>query len=94
LVLEAQRTAGCKIDGAAKAKHETMQEIKRLYRELIQRGIRQGALRAADTELYAAMLSGMLREVLILELESPARTDAEERAGQIVRMFVEGAGVS
>jgi hypothetical protein len=70
----------------------TLVEIRKLYRELIQRGVKQGALRAEGSELFPALLSGLLREVMIHDLEARDRVSPEQRALQLTRMFFEGAG--
>jgi AcrR family transcriptional regulator len=94
LAMEAQRAVGCdKIDSSAKVSQQTVLEIRKLYRELILRGVKQGALRAEGAELYPTLLSGMLREVMLLDLESQARCAPQERAGQLVKVFLEGTGV-
>jgi AcrR family transcriptional regulator len=94
LAMEAQRAVGCNnIDSSAKFSQQTVLEIRKLYRELVLRGVKQGALRADGAELYAALLAGMMREVMILDLESQARCAPQERATQLVKVFLEGAGV-
>lgn len=92
LVMESERTAGGGKLGASARKHHTLLEIRKLYHELIERGVKQGALRAEGSELYGAMLSGMLREVMIHDLESQDRASPQARADELTRMFLEGAG--
>ncbi|HKU42712.1 MAG TPA: helix-turn-helix domain-containing protein [Polyangiales bacterium] len=92
LVMEAERAAGGgKLGSAARGSH-TLVEIRKLYRELIQRGVKQGALRAEGSELFPSLLSGLLRETMIHDLESRERTSPEQRAALLTRMFFEGAG--
>lgn len=92
LVIESEPSAGGKLDTAARAKHDTMIEIHRLLRELIQRGVKQGVLRADGSELFPAMLGGLLRSVMMHDVLEQAQESPEARADQVTRMFLEGAG--
>jgi AcrR family transcriptional regulator len=93
LVIEAEPAAGGgKSDTAARAKHDTMIEIHRLLRELIQRGVKQGILRADDSELFPAILGGLFRSVMMHDVMEQASESPEARADQVTRMFLEGAG--
>ncbi|HKP55204.1 MAG TPA: TetR/AcrR family transcriptional regulator [Polyangiales bacterium] len=93
LVMEAERAAGGgKLGPRTRSSKHTLLELRKLYRELIQRGVKQGALRAAGSELYPAMLSGLLREVMIHDLEARDRVSPRQRADLLTRMFFEGAG--
>jgi AcrR family transcriptional regulator len=91
LVMEAERATGRGKLGPERP-IQVQVEIRKLYRELIQRGVKQGALRAEGSELLPRILSGMMREVMIQDLESPDRTSPQERADALTRMFFEGAG--
>jgi hypothetical protein len=71
---------------------ETLAEIRRLFRELIARGIKQRVLRAEGRELYPAMLMGMTREVIAQDLEVQYAASLEERAAQVLDVFLHGAG--
>ena len=91
LVMESERAGGrAKLMGQNKL--QVHLEIRKLYRELIQRGVKQGALRAEGSELYPVMLSGLMREVMIHDLESQVRASPRARADELTRMFFEGAG--
>jgi AcrR family transcriptional regulator len=93
LVLESDSVAsGAKVGPAARTKQATMLEIHKLFRELIQRGVKQGALRAEGSELFPAMLSGMLRSVMMYDLTLPEHSSAQLRADEVTRMFLQGAG--
>jgi AcrR family transcriptional regulator len=93
LVLESERAAGGgKLGAAASGSQHMLLELRKLYRELIQRGVKQGALRPAGSELYPAMLRGLMREVMLQDLEARDRGSPEERAELLTRMFFEGAG--
>jgi AcrR family transcriptional regulator len=95
LVMEAQRSITCgKGAPVTHVSQETLQDIRKLYRELMQRGLKQGVLRKDDVDVYPAMLGGMLREVVIHDLESPSRGTPALRAAQVVKMFLQGAGLS
>jgi AcrR family transcriptional regulator len=91
LVMESER-AGGRGKLMRDNKIQLQVELRKLYRELIQRGVKQGALRADGSELYSAMLSGLMREVMIHDLESQVRASPRARADELTRMFFEGAG--
>ena len=91
LVMEAERSGGRGKLGPERPLQVQL-EIRKLYRELIQRGVKQGALRAEGSELLPMILSGMMREVMIQDLESPDGAAPKARADALTRMFFEGAG--
>jgi AcrR family transcriptional regulator len=91
LVLESERGPAC---AHKRVSQETFAQIRSIFRELIARGVRQRALRSDNRELLPALLMGMVREVIMLELETPQTSSPEERAAQIVSLFVDGAGIS
>jgi TetR/AcrR family transcriptional regulator len=92
LVIEADRKNAWVRVAAGRPKATALDEIRALYRELIARGVSAGALEARDSEVYPAVLMGMLRETVFSDLETPAGGSPTERAAQIVRVFLEGAG--
>jgi AcrR family transcriptional regulator len=93
LVLESDSAAGGgKLGAAARSKQATMLEIHKLMRELIQRGVKSGALRSEGSELFPALLSGMLRSVMMHDLALNATASAESRASDVTRIFLQGAG--
>jgi AcrR family transcriptional regulator len=93
LVMESEPGGGhAKLGTPANSKHATMLEIHKLFRELIQRGVQRGELRASGSELFPAMLGGMLRAVMLLDLMETDPPSAESRADAVTRMFLEGAG--
>jgi len=92
LVMEAQASAG-KLGAAARDSQSIHDEIHKLYRELMQRGVKLGVLRPENSELFPAMLSGMMREVMIRDLRSQERPSPELRADAVTRVFFKGAGV-
>lgn len=92
LVLEAERAADGGKLGPSARKQKTVLEIRKRYAELVERGVKAGALRAEGSALYPAMLSGMLREVMLQDLELQERASPEARADLLTRMFLEGAG--
>jgi AcrR family transcriptional regulator len=91
LVSESERGPACP---HKRLSLETLAGIRQLYRELIARGIRSSALRPEGRELYPAMLMGMMREVIIQDLETQHVGPPEERALQILEVFIHGAGAS
>ncbi|HEY2735418.1 MAG TPA: TetR/AcrR family transcriptional regulator [Polyangiales bacterium] len=72
---------------------ETLSEIRRQYRELVARGVKQRALRAEGRALYPGLLMGMMREMVLEALETGSAHGAEDRAEQIVDLFMLGASV-
>ena len=92
LVLEADRRRAHVRVAAGRCKAVALDDIRALYRELIARGVDSGALDARDAAIYPAALMGMLRETVFSDLETPAGGPPPERAAQIVRFFLEGAG--
>jgi AcrR family transcriptional regulator len=90
LVLESERGPACP---HKRLSQETLSEIRRLYRELIARGMKQRALRPEGRELYPAMLMGMMREVISQDLETQHAGPPEERLAQVLDVFMHGAGV-
>jgi AcrR family transcriptional regulator len=89
LVTESERGPACQ---HKRLSQETLAEIRRLFRELIARGIKQRVLRAEGRELYPAMLMGMTREVIAQDLEVQYAASLEERAAQVLDVFLHGAG--
>jgi AcrR family transcriptional regulator len=93
LVIESEPGgAHAKLGPAARTKQATLLEIHKLFRELIQRGIKRAELRADGSELFPVMLSGMLRSVMLHDLTHAEAPSAESRAAEVTRMFLEGAG--
>jgi AcrR family transcriptional regulator len=93
LVLESEpAVGGGKLGAAARTKQATMLEIHKLFSELVQRGVKQGSLRAAGSELFPAMLSGLLRSVMMHDLALHEHAPPAARAEELTRMFFEGAG--
>ena len=54
--------------------------------------LKQRALRPQGRALYPAMLMGMMREVIIQDLETGPTLAAQDRASQILDVFMLGAG--
>jgi AcrR family transcriptional regulator len=91
LVSESERGPACP---HKRLSQETLAGIRQLYRELIARGIRQNALRPEARELYPGMLMGMMKEVILQDLETQHAGPPEERAAQVLDVFIHGAGAS
>jgi AcrR family transcriptional regulator len=89
LVSESERGPACP---HRRLSQETLAEIRRHYRELVARGIKQRALRSEGRALYPAMLMGMMREVIIQDLETGPAIAADDRVSQILDVFMLGAG--
>ena len=89
LVMESERGPAC---SRKRLSQETLAEIRRLFRELIARGIKQRVLRAEGRELYPAMLMGMTRELIAQDLAAQDTSSLEDRAAQVLDVFMHGAG--
>ena len=77
-------TAAC----APEMKRELYVRIEKLMR----RGVKQKALRPELADYYAYLLMGIFRSIRLQQLESGI-TDAQMPLADIVRFFMEGAGV-
>ena len=87
---ESERGPAC---AHKRVSQETLTKIRDLFRELIQRGIDAGVLRSDARDLSAALLMGMCREVVMLDIESEHPSTPEARMGEVVSVFIDGARV-
>ncbi len=92
VVIEADRKKACVRSAPSRSRTDALDEIRELYRTLVERGVSEGALDPRDREVYPAVLMGMLREVVFSEIEGSADGPKPERVEQLVRVFLEGAG--
>ena len=90
VVLESERGPAC---AHKRQSQEIMSKIRDFYREVVAQGIREGVLRQDVRELGPAMLMGMMREVILMDVESEPTGAASERVSALLSLFVEGAGV-
>jgi TetR/AcrR family transcriptional regulator len=90
VVLESERGPAC---AHKRLSQEMIAKIRELYRDVVALGIAEGVLRPNVHELGPAMLMGMMREVILMDVESEPTTPASERVSELLSMFVEGAGV-
>jgi hypothetical protein len=67
--------------------------MRDVFRELVARGIRSGVLRENVLELGTMLLMGMMREVIMNDVESQHPSSPQERVAEVLSMFVNGAGV-
>jgi hypothetical protein len=72
---------------------DTRGRIREAFRELIARGVRSGELRANAQELGAVLLAGMMRELIMSDVESEHSGTPQELVAQVLAIFIEGAGV-
>jgi AcrR family transcriptional regulator len=72
---------------------DTIAKIREFYRELVGRGIAAGELRPEVRDLGPAMLMGMMRELVIMDVEAESSGPAGERVSELLSMFIQGAGV-
>jgi AcrR family transcriptional regulator len=89
LVLESETGPAC---SHKRVSQDTRAEVLRLHRELIARGVRERALRPEGRELYPTVLTSIMRAVLIHDLETEYAGSPEERAAQVIDLFIHGAG--
>jgi hypothetical protein len=69
-----------------------MQAVYLRLSELVDRGLSQGVLREQTGDLYAALLMGMVRSVLIRTLyETASNGPLTERAPELTHFFLQGA---
>ena len=90
MVLESERGPAC---AHKRLSQEMITKIRELYRDMVEQGISEGVLRPDVRELGPAMLMGMMREVILMDVESEPTAPASERVAELLSMFVEGAGV-
>jgi AcrR family transcriptional regulator len=76
-----------------RASQETQAKIRQVFQELVNRGVRTGALRPNAKELGPALLMGMMREVIMLDVESEHPSTPRERVAEVLSVFIEGTGV-
>lgn len=89
LVVEADRSGKKQ---ALHARGRTLEAIRAAYRDLVEVGIRQRALRPKGRAIYPVLLIGMVREVCFTDVETGATTSPEKNAAQLVEIFLQGAG--
>jgi AcrR family transcriptional regulator len=63
------------------------------YRQLVDRGLEQGALRPEDAALYPALLIGSLKGFFAQITQDETQQISPELVESLVRLFLEGAGV-
>jgi hypothetical protein len=90
MALESERGPAC---AHKRMSQDTIAKIRDFYRELIARGITSGELREEVRELGGAMLMGMMREVIMTDVESDSTSPATDRVSGLLSVFIEGAGV-
>jgi len=91
MVLESEHSRAC---GAHKRlSQETRTKLRELFRELVVRGVRSGVLGQEAERLGPALLQGMMREVIMLDVETEPSVASDERAREVVAVFVNGVGV-
>lgn len=90
MALESERGPAC---AHKRMSQDTIAKIRDFYRELIARGITTGELREDVRELGGALLMGMMREVIMTDVESEATSSVTDRVSGLLSVFIEGAGV-
>jgi hypothetical protein len=90
MALESERGPAC---AHRRAAQEWQAKIRGVFQELVNRGIRAGTLRASAKELGPVLLTGMMREVILLDVEAEHPSTPRERVAEVLSVFIEGAGV-
>ena len=90
MVLESERGPACT---HKRLSQDMITKIRDVYRDLVARGIAEGVLRRDVRELAPAMLMGMMREVILMDIELEPKGSASDRVSALLSIFVEGAGV-
>jgi AcrR family transcriptional regulator len=70
----------------------TLEAIRGVYRDLIDAGIAQRALRPKGRALYPVLLMGMVREMCFAEIEGGTAASPEKSAALVAELFLHGAG--
>jgi len=89
MALESERGPAC---AHRRLAQETLAKLRDVFSQLVGRGIQDGALRPELRELGPLLLMGMLREIILLDIESPHPSAAHERVADVLTLFIEGAG--
>jgi len=89
LVVEADRAGAQR---PLRARGRTLSGIRKAYGALVASGIRQRALKPAGRDLYPVLLMGMVREVFFTDVETGTAVSPQQRATQLVEIFLQGAG--
>lgn len=90
MALESERGPACAHQRLAQ---ESSGRVREIFGRIVTRGVDEGVLRPELRELGPALLMGMLREIILLDIESPQPGSARERITGLLSVFVEGAGV-
>ncbi len=77
---------------AMNRQHTVATQLLARAQKLMTRGIEAGLLHPADTGMYAAMLLGMVRGVVVTSVVR-GDTGFAHQSDQIVRVFLSGAAV-
>jgi len=90
MVLESEHSRAC---AHKRLSQETRGKLRELFKELVVRGVRAGVLAQGAEQLGPALLQGMMREVIMLDVESESTLSSDERAREVVSVFIDGLGV-
>jgi len=90
MAAESERGPAC---AHKRMSQETIAKIRELFSELVARGIAAGVLTERTQELGPLLLMGMLREVVMVDIGNESAVGPDERAKDVLAVFIEGAGV-
>jgi AcrR family transcriptional regulator len=79
------------VSGKTQSKQTMLRELMSRLDRLMERGLAEGKLASAGSELYGALLLGMIRGVLLRSLFDPSPQPLAPTARQIVQFFLRGA---
>jgi len=89
MALESERGPACAHKRLAQ---ETLAKMREIFAQLIARGIAEGVLREAVRELAPSLLMGVMREIILLDIEAQHPSTARERVAEVLAIFIQGAG--
>lgn len=79
--------------GAPARKRSLLKLVHQRLEELMQRGLKEGALRPGDPSLYAGVLSAMVRSLLMRTQLDQEPLSPDQVVPVLLQLFLEGAGV-
>jgi len=90
MALESERGPACAHKRLAQ---ETLAKMRDVFGQLVARGVEDGVLKPEVRGLGAALLMGMMREVIMLDVEAEQPVAPRVRVADLLSLFIEGAGL-
>lgn len=73
-------------------KAKAMREVTNVFDRLVRRGLQEGALKPARGGLHTMVLLGIIRSVILHDVEHATRGELPRHADEVVELFLRGAG--